>query len=130
MKEPKVLDSYALLAYLKKEDEYEKVKGILSSGGALFMNEVNLGETFYILAKERGIEKAEYFVTTVLPSLPITQEGNTFQDILGAARIKATHSLSYADCFAIHTAIKEGATLVTGDPEFKKAEKIVKIDWL
>ena len=130
MKEPKVLDSYALLAYLKKEDEYEKVKSILSSGGTLYMNEVNLGETFYILAKMRGIDKAEYFTHTILPSLPIMQKANTFQDILGAARIKATHSLSYADCFAIHTAIKEGATLVTGDPEFKKVQKVVEIEWL
>ena len=130
MKEPKVLDSYALLAYLKKEDDYEKVKSILSSGGVLLMNEINLGETFYILAKERGMDKAEYFTSTILPSLPITQRANTFQDVLGVARIKAIHPLSYADCFAIHTAIKEVAILVTGDPEFKKAENIVKIDWL
>jgi len=130
VKEPRVLDSYALLAYLKKEDEYEKVKTILLSGGAVLVNEINLGETFYILAKERGMEKAEYFINTILPSLPITQRANTFQDILGAARIKAIHALSYADCFAIYTAIKEDATLVTGDPEFKKVEKIVKIDWL
>jgi hypothetical protein len=33
------------------------------------------------------------------------------------------------DCFALTTAIFEAA-LMTGDPEFKKAEAIVEIKWL
>ena len=131
MNRKRVLDSYALLAYLKKEDKYEKVKGLLSSNDVLVLiNEINVGETLYILARERGMEKGEYFINTILPTLPIVHRENSFQDVLGAARIKAGHSLSFADCFAIYTAIKEDATLVTGDPELKKAEKIVRIDWL
>ncbi len=127
----RVLDSYALLAYLKKEDRYEKVKALLATKGAvLFMNEMNLGECFYILARERGLDKAEDFIHTILPSLPITRRANSFQDILEAAKIKATYSLSYADCFAIQTSLRENAPLVTGDPEFKKTEKLVKIEWL
>jgi predicted nucleic acid-binding protein len=127
----KLLDTYALLAYLKKEDKYEKVKNLLSSTHVvLLMNEINIGETFYILARERGIEKADYFINTILPNLPITHEVNTFQDVLEAARIKAHYPLSYADCFAIQTAVKEEASLVTGDPDFKKVEKLIEIDWL
>jgi ribonuclease VapC len=126
-----VLDSYALLAYLKKEDKYEKVKTLLGSKGAvLMMNEINLGECFYILARERGMDRAEYFVQTILPSLPIIKRSNTFRDVIEAAEIKAAHALSYADCFAVQTAREENAPIVTGDPEFKKAEKLVKIDWL
>jgi hypothetical protein len=34
------------------------------------------------------------------------------------------------DCFALTTAIFEKAALMTGDPEFKKAEAIVEIKWL
>ena len=126
-----MLDSYALLSYLKKESKYEKVKNLLSSDEFLIlMNEINLGETFYIVAKERGLENAHYFIETILPSLPIDHGPNIFEDVLEAAKIKANYTLSYADCFAIHTALKEEATLVTGDPEFKKVEKIVKIDWV
>jgi len=127
----RVLDSYALLAYLKKEDKYGRIKGLLSSKDTvLFMNEINLGECFYILARERSIDKAEYFIHTVLPNLPITKISNTFQDIIEAAKIKAKHPLSYADCFAIQTSLKENAPIITGDPEFKKADKLVKIEWL
>ena len=105
-----MLDSYALLAYLKKEDKYERIKDLLSSKDTvLFMNEINLGECFYILARERGLDKAEYFIHTVLPNLPITKIANTFQDIIEAAKIKANHPLSYADCFAIQTSLKENA---------------------
>jgi len=131
MNRKRVLDSYALLAYLKKEDRYEKVKDLLASRDAvLMMNEINLGECFYILTRERGIDQAEYFIHTILPSLPITPIGNTFQDILEAAKIKATHSLSYADCFALQTSLKKNSPIITGDSKFKKAEKLAKIDWL
>jgi predicted nucleic acid-binding protein len=131
VKKKKVLDSFALLAYLKMERRYEKVKNLLSSGDMLLlMNEINLGETYYILARERGVEKAEYFINTILPSLSIKGVSNNFQDVIKAARIKAEYPLAFADCFAIETAIKEEASLVTGDPEFKKVQKFVEIDWL
>jgi hypothetical protein len=32
--------------------------------------------------------------------------------------------------FAVATAVKEKATVVTGDPEFQKVEGLVGIDWL
>ncbi len=38
---------------------------------------------------------------------------------LVAGRIKATHSISYADAFVVATAIVKEAKIVTGDPEFK-----------
>ncbi len=76
------------------------------------------------------MDQADYFVNTILPNLPLVKRSNTFQDVIEAAKIKAAHALSYADCFAVQTSQKEDAPLVTGDPEFKKAEKLVKIDWL
>jgi predicted nucleic acid-binding protein len=130
MKKKKVLDSFALLAYLKMEGKYKKVKDLLASDEVLLMNDINVGEAFYVLAKERGVEKAEYFVNTVLPNLPIKVVPNTLQDVLEAARIKATHSISYADCFVVATALKKDAAIVTGDPEFKKVQKTVEIEWM
>ena len=131
MKKKKIFDSFALLAYLKMESNYEKVKNILTSHDTVtFINDINLGETFYILARERGMEKAEYFINHILPNLPITHVANTFQDVLEAAKIKATYSLSFADCFAIATTIKEKAYIVTGDPEFKKVQNIINIEWI
>lgn len=131
MKRKKLLDTYALLAYLKEEPKHEKVKDLLSSTDVLLlMNEINIGETFYILARERGLEKASYFIDTIMPNLPIDRKGNAFPEVIEAAKIKSQYAISYADCFAVATALKEEASLVTGDPEFKKVEKILKIDWL
>ena len=127
----KVLDSYALLAYLNKEKGYDKVKSLLSSEKAvLLMNDINIGEAFYVISRNRGFEKAEYFVNTILKSLPLSTVGNTFHEVLEAARIKAQHALSYADCFVVATALREQATVITGDPEFKKVQSLVQVDWI
>ena len=55
---------------------------------------------------------------TALPSHSIKRLANSFTDILEAAKIKAKHPISYADCCAVATAMKEDASIVTGDPEF------------
>lgn len=131
MSQKRVLDSFALLAYLKMESKFSKVKShLISNDSIVLMNEINIGETYYILARERSSEKADYFITSILPNLPIRQVGNTFQDVIEAARIKAAHSISFADCFIVATAIREKALIVTGDPEFKKVEHFVEIDWI
>ncbi|HWR58147.1 MAG TPA: type II toxin-antitoxin system VapC family toxin [Thermodesulfovibrionales bacterium] len=131
MKRRRLLDSFALLVYLKGERGHEKVKALIADrDGELLMNDINLGETYYILARERGKEEADYFVEVVFPSLPIAHVPNSLADVLAAARIKSRHAVSYADCFAAATALRENASIVTGDPEFRKLEKEVKIEWL
>jgi len=127
----RVLDSYAVLAYLNEEKGYEAVKDLLASENrVLLLNDINLGETFYVIARTRGMEKAEYFVGTILNSLPIQRVSNTLHDVLEAARIKARYAIAYADCFAIATALRENAPVVTGDPEFKKVEGMVRVEWI
>lgn len=37
-----------------------------------------------------------------------------------AARLKGTHKISYADCFAAALSHKLDAVIVTGDPDFRK----------
>jgi predicted nucleic acid-binding protein len=131
VKKKSVLDAYALLAYLKKESGHARVRDLLASEDAsLFINSINAGEVFYIFAREHGIQAAEYFQSVILPSLPVGIVENSFDDVIQAARIKAKHSLSFADCFAAATAIREGASLLTGDPEFKKLGKDLSIEWL
>jgi len=131
VKKKSVFDAYALLAYLKKESGHARVKELLSSEDtSLFINSINAGEVFYIFARERGIQAAEYFQSVILPSLPVRIVENSLDDVIEAARIKAKYSLSFADCFAAATAIREGACLVTGDPAFKKLGKALSIEWL
>ncbi|MCK5203238.1 MAG: type II toxin-antitoxin system VapC family toxin [Desulfobacterales bacterium] len=134
MKRKKLLDSYALLAYLNKEDGFEKVRNVLAnaqkSSLPVLMNELNVGETYYILYRKRGHEQAEYFLDTILAGLPISMISNDFNAVISASKIKARNALSFADCFAVATAQRENAAILTGDPEFKNVEKLVKIDWL
>jgi len=94
------------------------------------MNEINIGETYYILFRKRGEEKAIYFLEMILPGLPILPVANDFEQVVAASRIKAQYSLSFTDCFAISTAIREKAVILTGDPEFKKITGLTAIEWI
>jgi uncharacterized protein len=131
VKTRKVLDAYALLAYLQGEGGHLRVKEMLAADDLdLLVNAVNAGEVYYILARARGVREAEYFLSVILPSLPVTVVDNSFEEVIEAARLKAAHALSFADCFAAATAIRERAPLVTGDREFEKLARVVDIDWL
>ena len=131
MKKKSVLDAYALLAYLKKEGGHARVLDLMESGDTdLFINSINVGEVFYIFARARGNQAAEYVLNVILPSLPITVVDNSLEDVIEAARLKAVHALSFADCFAAAMAIRERAALVTGDPDFKKLGEALEIDWV
>ncbi len=59
MKIKRLLDSYALLAYLNKEDGFEKVRDVLAnaqkSSLPVLMNELNVGETYYILSIQDAV---------------------------------------------------------------------------
>jgi ribonuclease VapC len=50
--------------------------------------------------------------------------------VFEAAEIKADYPISYADCFAVASALDQSAEIVTGDPDFKKVEHLVKINWI
>ncbi|MDP2166919.1 MAG: type II toxin-antitoxin system VapC family toxin [Thermodesulfovibrionales bacterium] len=131
MKKKILLDSYALLAYLKKEDNHLPVKEALSSEDTLcMMNELNIGETYYILSRQRGHEQADYFLEVILPSLPIKAIPNDFRQTIEASRLKAKYPMSFVDCFAAATALAERAVILTGDPEFKNVEGLIAIKWL
>ena len=129
----RLLDSYAILAFLNDEEGAKLVAGLLDeaeeSGARLLVNEINVGEVYYIVAKHRSEEVAEQ-VLLHLDRLPLELVSNTFDDVLEAARLKARLPLSYADAFALATAIRFDARLVTGDPEFETAEDLVDVDWI
>jgi predicted nucleic acid-binding protein len=117
-----VMDSYALLAFFRNEPECEKVEQLLNEAAAdkheLFMTCVNAGEVFYMSSRKDGSAKAET-VWKALLQFPIHIIDADLESSLAAAKIKAKHSISYADAFAASLTIKKKATLITGDDEFK-----------
>ncbi len=128
-----LLDSFALLAFLNKESGFEKVRSLLReaqrSNKPLLMNEINIGEVYYITAKNRSFELADEFLNR-LETLSVEAVPNSFAHVLEAARLKARFPVSYVDAFAVTTAMRMDAAIVTGDPEFRQVEHLITVNWL
>lgn len=129
----KVLDAHGLLVFLEKEAGYEKVEQSFVAAAEkdkyLLMSSVNFGEVYYIVLRECGQEKASE-IEKIIRTLPIEIIDVDMQLAREAARFKATHKISYADCFAAALAKLHRGEVITGDKEFKAVENEIKIFWL
>jgi ribonuclease VapC len=129
----RVLDSWALLAWIRREPAARRVRELLLKADAgtleVCMSWINAGEVYYMLVRKHDISIAQEFLER-LPSLPIRLLTPDEVDIIAAAKLKSKRKISYADAFAAALAQKESATLVTGDPELRAMSDIVKIEWL
>ncbi len=133
LKRAYLFDSHALLRFFQAEAGHEKVVRILEqirkSGAQKYLNAINLGEIIYATKRAFGdqkkievlahIERLKFAVLPVPNSL-----------VFQAAEYKAQFSISYADCFALASAIEHKAAVVTGDPEFKKVQHLVDVVWV
>lgn len=132
-KQRSLLDSYAILALLNDEPGAQVVADLLRAGARdddpLLVNDINVGEVYYIVAKHRSPSDAER-VLRHLETLPLQIVSNDYAEVIDAARVKARFPLSYADAFAVATAARLGASVVTGDGEFAAVEEMVDIVWL
>ena len=128
-----VLDSFALLAYFEDEAGAERVQHILAQTGkgraSLAMSLINWGEVLYALQRSRG-ETGRNAAVSVIDQLPVSLIAPDRAQTMAAAGLKAQHPIAYADCFAAALAIARKARLVTGDPEFRRLEKDIPIEWL
>ncbi len=128
-----VLDSFALLAFLRGETGDDRVAALLETAGErdvpLHMTEVNYAEVKYIVLRKDGAARWGE-VARDLPTLPIEFHPADRELADLAADFKSRFSLSLADAFAAALAKKHKAELVTGDPEFKAVEKELRIRWL
>jgi predicted nucleic acid-binding protein len=129
----KVVDSWALLAWLRDEKPAAHVRSVLQQAEAgdiqLLMSWINAGEVYYMLARKHGAPMAEEFLTR-LPSLPIRLAKPDEGAIIAAAKLKSMHRISYADAFAAALAQKEDAALITGDPELKGMSGVLEVEWI
>jgi ribonuclease VapC len=121
------------MAYLRREKNHQIVRSIiletLQGKHESHLSVINLGELFYMQSRKSGTIKAENSLRFVRRA-GIIVEPVTTDRVMNAARLKATVSLSYADAFAASLAMELGATLVTGDAEYKPLEPTLKILWL
>jgi ribonuclease VapC len=128
-----VLDSFALLAYLRDEPGAESVQALLEKASRkdapLLMTEVDYAEVKYIILRKDG-PAAWQDVQASLGSLPVEFVPTTRALADTAADFKARHRISLADAFAAALAQERKSDLVTGNPEFKALEKEIKINWI
>lgn len=134
MPESKVIDAWALLAWLRDEQPAANhVRDCIERAEAgsirLSMSWINAGEVYYMLARKQDLQTAEVFLTR-LPSLPIRLVRPDEEDIIAAAKLKSLHRLSYADAFAAALAAKENAALITGDPELRELADVLAVEWI
>lgn len=128
-----VLDSYAVLAFLFGEPAAPKVRQILDEAAAsrrpVLMSVVNWAEVLYRTRREKGeegIEDVRLFGRT----MPVEFVSADHALAEAAGELKAGHKISLADAFAAALAAQRDAELVTGDPELKALDGIIKLRWL
>lgn len=128
-----LLDSFALLRFIQKEPGNEAVKAILDDArigkACAMLNVVNMGEIIYTVQRRFG-RQAKLDVVKNINLLDIVILPLPNDLVYRAAELKARFSMSYADTFAVASAMEHDATLVTGDPEFRQVENLVKILWI
>jgi len=134
MKRRFVLDAWAILALLQKEEPAaSRVKQLLSEaeqGNAqLFISVINLGEVYYRIGKVKGEEEAKETLDEIR-RLPLTVIPAVEKAVFHAATLKMHYAISYADAFAAATAEESRAIIVTGDPELKQLEDRIPIEKL
>ena len=133
MKKKYLLDSYAVLAWIQDENGAQFVEDLLyrarENKDEVSLNIINLGEIYYRCARAIGVPSAQNLLDSIM-LLPVRIIPCPNDLVLEAAEIKAQYPIAYADAFALATAVREKACIITGDPEFKEVEHLVEIHWL
>ena len=127
-----VIDAQPLVAYIKREPNWERVATTIGEATAgrvtLNLTSVNAGEivlgaerAFGSLAGRRALDSLQLWTDVVAVDVELAAR---------AAWFKLRGGISYADSFAAALAHREGIPLITGDSEFRRVEDVIEIAWL
>jgi len=124
-----VLDTSALLTYIENEEGVKEVDDLLlkalDNEIVLYISLVSCIEVFYITWQEQGKEVAAERLK-LIDDLMIIQEPVDSQLTKIIGEIKATKTMSFADCCIAGLAKFKEATLVHKDPEYEQIENEIK----
>lgn len=130
MAESYVLDTSAVLTYVKAEEGSDAIEDILllakRGKHVVYLSFISFMELYYIGWQEKGENIAKELIVLV-ESLPVERVDSHPRLTLLAGRIKANYKLSVADAFIGATAIDKKAVLVHKDPEFEAISRYVEI---
>jgi predicted nucleic acid-binding protein len=128
-----VLDASALLRYLDREPGFDRIAELLKQAArgdaGLLVSAVNWGELVSVLYRVHGPPVARITMQRLraLPLTIVSADANQSQE---AGIFKQDFKVPYADAFAGSLAVREKATLVTADFDFKPAARTIKIEFL
>ena len=133
MTAPYLFDSHALLAFFQGEEGSEVAREILKRSleeeSERLICIINLGEIIYMTKRRFGdAKKLEVLGRIHALGFKVVSASDAL--VFKAAEIKAECAISYADCFAVASAMEHSATIVTGDPEFKQVAHLVPVEWI
>lgn len=129
----RVYNSFAVLKLLQKEPQYQRVGRLLEEDlrrkQTPLLQIINFGEIIYRTKRTLGEEAKIQAIQNVMRlGFRIIPASDSL--VYAAAELKGSYAISYADAFLLATAIRERATIVTGDPEFKKVASLCRIEWV
>ena len=127
-----VIDAQPLVSFIRKEVGWQRIgrtiEEALAGTRTLRLTAVNAGEVTYAVERHLGSvagHRALVAVQAWTEIVPVDLELAT-----RAGWLKLRGGISYADCFAAALAHRDGIPLITGDPEFKRVEDVIRIEWL
>lgn len=133
MKQPVVLDSFALISFFHQEPGWEAVRSVFKklaeTGEKAVLSRINWGEFYYIVKRRVGREKS-LEALSLIDQLPIDILSVDDLLISEAAEIRSNYPIAYADAFSVATAKRLNGCILTSDPEFKAVETLVPVQWL
>ena len=127
-----VVDAQPLVAFIKREPHWQRIGDAIQAATrgevTLRLTTVTAGEV--IMAAERDLgpvgahrtrEAIQQWTSIVDVDLELAARAGWF---------KLRGGISYAHSFAAALAHRDGAPLITGDPEFHRVEDVIRIAWL
>ena len=128
-----VLDASAIVDFVESSGGAGTVERLLREARrgeiVLFVSVVNWAEVLSVLWHRRGEEKARQTMASLSP-LPLRLAPVDLAQAVRAAEMKSQHKLSMVDSIAAALADLERAMLVTGDQDFERLGRRVKVLWL
>lgn len=127
-----VLDAHPIVGSYRGESFRPAVQRLIEGakqGSVAFrLTSVNAGEIVYGVERALGRTAGEFVLEEIQDWTEIVAADLELS--LRAAWLKLRGGISYADCFAAALAHRDGLPVLTGDPEFRRVEDVVKIAWL
>lgn len=127
-----VLDAHPIVGAYRGESSRPVVQALIRQARQgtvdLRLTSVNAGEIVYGVerllgraAGEAALQEIQVWKHIAVADLELS---------LRAAWFKLRGGISYADGFAAALAHRDGIPLITGDPDFRRVEDVIRIAWL